>query len=385
MSWSAKRVFKSTGVSVVTEDWDKKKGDIKTGADNAQAISMYLSNIKNSISEFHFDNLRNSVLVSRVDMRKQIDMIIQNAKHSGGSNKTFFDYYKTYLTARENSNKYKAKTNDNQQSAYNIIKYFAEDTGEKISFDSIDEDFKDRLLNYLYNQRGNSNNTARAEIKLFKTFLNYAVKQNWTKNTAFKSFAVSAKDSGLIALDADEILKPERLEGLTGSKEIVRKLFLIQIYTGLRLSDIQNLSNANFDFKKKEIKIYTIKTESYLIIPIHEKLEELLLSFPNQNFKVYNKTNYNAYIKNICESAAIDTIIQKTKYSGNQNFNEQLPKYKVISSHTARRTFITLLLSKSISPEDIMKITGHTSWSSFQKYIKNPRARAVSAAWDEEL
>ena len=182
-------------------------------------------------------------------------------------------------------------------------------------------------------------------------------------------------------------MKLERLAGLTGSKEIVRKLFLIQIYTGLRLSDIQNLSNANFDFKKKEIKIYTVKTESYLIIPIHEKLEKLLLTFPDQNFKVYNKTNYNAYIKNICESAGIDTIIQRTRYSGNQNFNEQVPKYKMVSSHTARRTFITVLLSKGVSPEDIMKITGHTNWSSFQKYIKNPQARAVSAvraAWNKE-
>nr|MDA3843901.1 Arm DNA-binding domain-containing protein [Candidatus Kapabacteria bacterium] len=97
VSWSGERVFKSTGVSVFPGDWDKRKADIKNSADNAQAISMYLSNIQKSVSEFHFDNLRNSVYVSKIDMRKQIDLIIQNAKNSGGSKTSFFDYYDMYI------------------------------------------------------------------------------------------------------------------------------------------------------------------------------------------------------------------------------------------------------------------------------------------------
>ena len=91
------------------------------------------------------------------------------------------------------------------------------------------------------------------------------MKQNWTKNTAYREFSVKAKDSVLVALDTDEIMKIEQLSGLTGSRELSRKLFLVQIYTGLRLSDLKNLHKENFDFKKKEIKIYTVKTESYLI------------------------------------------------------------------------------------------------------------------------
>jgi len=348
---------------------------------------MYLSNIKNAIDEFHHDNLRKSVLVSKFDMRKQIDLIVQNAKNIGGNNKTFFDFYQMFLEERKQSKKFKIRTNENLVTAYNILKYFSAETGEQIHFETIDEQFKDRLLYYLYSQRGYSNNSAKQIFKLLKTFLTYAVKQGWTKNTAYREFSVKAKDSVLVALDADEVTKIEQLSGLTGTRELSRKLFLVQIYTGLRLSDLKNLKKENFDFKKKEIKIYTVKTESYLIIPIHHKLEILLKSFPELNFKKYTKTNYNDYIKEICQTAGIDIMIQKTKYSGNQRFDEQTPKYKVVASHTARRTFITLLLSKGVSPEDIMKITGHTSWSSFQKYIKNPQARAVSvvrAAFDKE-
>ena len=37
--------------------------------------------------------------------------------------------------------------------------------------------------------------------------------------------------------------------------------------------------------------------------------------------------------------------------------------------HTARLTFVTLNLGKSMSAEFVMKLSGHTSYKAFQRYV----------------
>jgi hypothetical protein len=123
VSWNGERVFKSTGVSVFPDEWDKKKEDVKNSAENAQAISLYLTLIKKEISEYHFDHLRLGALISKNDMRAKMDSVIQNAKYSGGNRKGFFDYYEEYLNIREKNNKYKPKTHENHRMIFQVIIY----------------------------------------------------------------------------------------------------------------------------------------------------------------------------------------------------------------------------------------------------------------------
>lgn len=45
-------------------------------------------------------------------------------------------------------------------------------------------------------------------------------------------------------------------------------------------------------------------------------------------------------------------------------------KFEVMSSHTSRRTFITLSLKKGVLPELVMKIVGIKSHTVFQQAVK---------------
>ena len=47
-----------------------------------------------------------------------------------------------------------------------------------------------------------------------------------------------------------------------------------------------------------------------------------------------------------------------------------MPKYQLVSSHTARRSFATNAYKSGVPTIAIMKITGHTKESTFLKYIK---------------
>ena len=44
--------------------------------------------------------------------------------------------------------------------------------------------------------------------------------------------------------------------------------------------------------------------------------------------------------------------------------------YELISTHTARRSFITIMLNSGVPDKAIMKITGHKSINNFQVYYR---------------
>lgn len=48
----------------------------------------------------------------------------------------------------------------------------------------------------------------------------------------------------------------------------------------------------------------------------------------------------------------------------------EIEKYKLIHTHTARRTGATLMYLAGVDLYDIMKVTGHTSPAMLKKYIK---------------
>ncbi len=62
----------------------------------------------------------------------------------------------------------------------------------------------------------------------------------------------------------------------------------------------------------------------------------------------------------------IETQITK----GGKLIKNELPKYELIKTHTARRTGATNMYLAGIPTIDIMKITGHRTESEFLKYIK---------------
>ena len=68
----------------------------------------------------------------------------------------------------------------------------------------------------------------------------------------------------------------------------------------------------------------------------------------------------------VCE---INTPINITYYKGNERIDEVHPKYELMGTHTGRRTFICNALMLGISPEVVMKWTGHSDYNSMKPYI----------------
>jgi len=147
-----------------------------------------------------------------------------------------------------------------------------------------------------------------------------------------------------------------------------RDLFLIQCYTGLRYSDLARITPTNI--KGNYLHIYTVKTRDQLIIPITNPLREVIDRLINKELHIISAQKLNDYIKLIAKKAGITEKIQKVTFCGPKRIETEHPKYKLMASHTGRRTFITLSLEKGMRPEVLRHITGHTTLRLLEKYIK---------------
>lgn len=62
----------------------------------------------------------------------------------------------------------------------------------------------------------------------------------------------------------------------------------------------------------------------------------------------------------------INEWIEIEKFSGSKKNLIKKQKFDLITTHTARRTFVTLSLEKGIRAEIVMDITGHKKYQTFK-------------------
>jgi len=211
----------------------------------------------------------------------------------------------------------------------------------------------------------------RKLFKMLNTFLNWAYDRNYHQNLTFKKFNLKEEDIAVT------ILMPQELEQLISLDlsnnerlEKVRDIFVFQCYTGQRYSDIQKLDFS--DIKKGIWYLKTQKTKDDLNIPIFGQALKVYNKYKEKYSKLPTISNQNAndYIKEICKLAGIDTPYKKINYVGSKIIEKKEPKYNFITTHIARKTFISLSIHNKMLPDTIMKITGHKKYEVFKKYEK---------------
>ncbi|MCK5867524.1 MAG: tyrosine-type recombinase/integrase, partial [Mycoplasmataceae bacterium] len=207
-------------------------------------------------------------------------------------------------------------------------------------------------------------------IGLLKTFLNWALENNYTYKTYFKNFKTpKGQITDEVALTFDQVKEVYNHDFSENKKlERVRDLFVLGCSTGLRISNYSkinknDISNGyiNVNDKKNNEKQLRIPLNDFSI-EILERYEYVLPAISTQKF--------NKYIKVVFEKVGYTDTIKKTTRVGAKIIENISPFYERVSSHTARRSFITIMKNKKIPDKVIMEFTGHRSLEVFNKYYK---------------
>ena len=146
-----------------------------------------------------------------------------------------------------------------------------------------------------------------------------------------------------------------------------RNLFLIGVYSAQRYSDYSRFNKKFID--GDNIVIRATKTGQFSYIPLNKKLKNLLDKY-DWTLKLIASQKFNQHIQKICKIAAFDEVIQVDKFYGNKKVSKDIPRWKLIGSHTARRTFITLSAQGNVPKSLVMQATGIKSYKTLENYTR---------------
>lgn len=265
-----------------------------------------------------------------------------------------------------------ADTTKAYQNTLNHLKNYCRDKNCKIDFDSIDMEFYNSYTKYLIEDLDLAQNTVGNKIKNLKVFMGEAYERGLHKNMEFRSrkFKKTTEETDKIYLNMQE-LEMIYKHDLSENKKLerVRDLFIIGCFTGLRFSDFIQLGKENI-IDDNKVKIRTQKTKDTVIIPLHPYVREILEKYKWDIPEPISNQKMNKYLKEIGEGAKIKGKIQVTITKGGELKKDTHNKFKLISTHTARRSFASNCHLAGIPAITIMKITGHKTESSFLRYIR---------------
>lgn len=221
---------------------------------------------------------------------------------------------------------------------------------------------------------GYSNTTIAKHNNIIRWFLRWADKQGFDVADAVKKFQPSVKTirKPVVFLTWDELMRIESLPLDEGSpRDRARDFFCFCAFTSLRYSDAATLLKSAI--KKDSFDIVTQKTNSKITIDLNDHSRRILEKYKGNESKYALPTittaTLNSLLKEIGKTANIETPVTISQFYGANRVDTTLPKYELLSSHAGRRTFICNALSLGISPNVVMKWTGHSDYNAMKPYI----------------
>jgi len=295
---------------------------------------------------------------------------------------TFNDFIDQYVDSASTIKKKDTKPLSNRTlQAYETTRKFFNEFGT-VHFKDLDMKLHSDFIDFLKTEKEHSTNTLGGYIKNIKKFAREANKSGCPVNPVIlsKDFFIPEEKSDSIYLNEEEINKLFKLKDLSPRWKKVRDWAIIGLWTGLRVSDWDK-----FKPKGDLIEIETQKTGRKVVIPLHHQVKEVI---KNGLPEKCSEQEFNRVIKEVCEKSGMTYKVYGSRRNPETNRLEKgyMEKWKMVSSHTCRRSFATNNYLMGIDTLTIMQITGHTTEKNFLKYIKvtpDQHAKRLLEKWNE--
>ena len=233
---------------------------------------------------------------------------------------------------------------------------------------------------------GYSNATVVKYLRIVKWFFTWATKQAYIPESTWRDAIPEVKtiDRPVIFLEWPELMRLEAADFGAGTElERAADFFLFCCFTGLRYSDAAALLKSSVH--DTYFEVVTVKTATPLRIELNDHSRRVLDKYHDDNSEyalpriTNNRLNY--LLKVIGASIGLKTSVLSSQYYGSERIDYNLPKYTLLTTHCARRTFVCNALALGIPVHIVMRWTGHTEYASMRPYIEiadTLRAKAMA-------
>ncbi len=168
-------------------------------------------------------------------------------------------------------------------------------------------------------------------------------------------------------LTAREVAAFGGVEVRSDIERTVRDGFYVSCKTGLRHSDLVKLRPSNFQPCEGGgwyLNYVSKKTKIHSTIPCSDATKEKVEWLHAKGIEV-SLVSYNRTVRTLAERAGINTEVSVFK-AGKELSG---PKYKFLSSHSARISFCTILADFGTDILDIMRLAGHSNPQMSARYV----------------
>ena len=368
---NSKRIKIMTNLRIKSIAWNSKMQKVKPNYENCNEINKCLLDLETYITSKYFNNFEYDLKAIKVDVLEFLNKPKNNLE-----NKNLVYHIERYIEENLNNGRIR-KTSAKQKK---VLISFLNEMNPDLELHNVNKVLMNNFTKFLIS-KNYSNDYIKKQIVTLRTFIsNYLLPNKLIDNLDYKEFSLKdfkVNETTFIALTEKELLELKGIDNLNEKLSKVRDLFLFQCYTGLRVSDLLNIQPENIDLKNDIISFNNIKTSKSVKIPLIDVSKNILIKY-NYNLPKISDVKYNLYLKELFKLLNFNEMILNVKFIGNERIEYKKPKYEMISSHTARRTFITMLLNKGMLPEKVMKLSGHTNRNVFDNYVKVTQNESIN-------
>ena len=420
----------ATGLEVDIEAWNNARGKAENW-DRFEKKNKDLCNKLKAIREGLDNALEGGKIPTKEQMKEIVDSVIyaearaaealreeeRRRKEAEAKRITLNKFIEMYKEEVENGGRQTEQGKNYSPSSVKAIKgalkqfeNFQTDTKRTYDFKDIDMNFYYSYTAYLKKKQYSINSIGKC-IKILKGVLSAAESEGYHSNPIFKDrkFKGARVDIDSIYLTREELDKMMAVDmsKMSPGHEQARDIFMVGVWTAQRVSDYNNIHKEDFStltknvmrekddpnkpgekiawIEKQEITYLNIrqqKTGAKVSIPCNSQLKSILEKYDYQMPHLEDQV-INKYIKEVAEKAGITEEVEIESTKGGTPKKEKHPKYKLIHTHTARRTGATLMYLAGMDVYDIMKVTGHSSPVMLKKYIRADSLDVVSKLTDK--
>lgn len=395
-------------------DWDKKNNNFKPTFPNFEENYMHLKSVKTLIYENFYDDYKKGVIINS-DWLKKIVLKAFNRKEETEEKRDifFYDYIKWWTeTAIERKQLlYKSerlatfKDLAPFRSCVKLVESYEKLNGIRIKHVDVNKDLKILLKGYAIDGMLWRPSTTATIMKRMNYLVREASDSKLPVNLSFTRVpnVVSLDEEKLKDpyLTEEEIHRIYNLKIQDKSLSDSRDLFIVGLWTGLRVSDFSTIKAEMFSTGVLKLPKGSKKTKMMQPVPVHNHIREIITKHKGEiplKSKRYIKQQFNKDIKQICKLAKVNEVMkgmlfQSEEVDGKMVYRKsalkELPKYNFMTSHTARRSFATNLNNRGFNLQTIMALTGWNEEKITMHYIKDNKSRAASESladnWDMEI
>lgn len=320
-------------ISVVPEHWQSDIQRVIPNSKENQDINLLLDNIKSKLTHIKTSyRLAERILTPEI-LRKEFINGMPRLRFTA-----FFE-----MALKEEKVMMKQGSYNRHHSVLKKIKEY----DDEITFMDLDMDWFKKYKRHL-TKLGNAKTTIAGNMASIKKFLGIAVKSGIKLKINLDELEVGSTKGNRTSLSPFEL---KRLADyyfsnyINESYRLVLGYFLFSCMTGLRISDVQNLTRRNF--MDGYITFISQKTTKDQSIALNDTAKKIIDHEPLLFVKKFADQHINDELKKIMKFIGIN---------------------KVVTFHVARHTFATSFLRAGGKVEKLQLLLGHSSLSQTMIY-----------------